>query len=183
MKNRFWSYVAAFMFTMVGVLLGATCYAQEKYSYSHSSPPQASRYVHEYIIDVDDVAGHKVRIVEVQRTYTKDHPVIMGTKVVETWFRGFTDYIGGNGPGHGYETWILEDGNKLFLESIFLSSTEPTATGSRRGTSHSTGRFVGGTGKYSSIQGVLISSVEFDTDPKTGYNRPAGRGEYWFAKR
>src|SRR3989442_1095610 len=155
MKNRFWSYVAAFMFTMVGVLLGATCYAQEKYSYSPSSPPQASRYVHEYTIDVDDVPGHKVRIVEIQRTYTKDHPMIMETKVVESWFRGFTDYIGSGGPGHGYETWILEDGNKLFLESVFVSSTEPTATGSRRGTSHFTSRFVGGTGKFSSIQGRL----------------------------
>jgi hypothetical protein len=121
--------------------------------------------------------------VEIQRTYTKDHPLIMGTKVVETWFRGFTDYIGGAGPGHGYETWILEDGNKLFLEVVFVSSTEPTATGSRRGTSQGAFRFVSGTGKFLSIQGTLTSSTEFDTDAKAGYNRPTVRGEYWFSKQ
>jgi hypothetical protein len=180
MKSRFGSYVCACIFAVFNALLGATSYAQEKYSYNHSSPPETSRYIRDHSIDVDDVPGHKVRVVEIQRIYTKDHPVIMGTKVLETWFRGFTDYIGSAGPGHGYDTWIMEDGNKLFLESIFLSTTEPTATGSRRGTSHATLRFVGGTGKFSSIQGTLTSSTEFDTDPKSGYNRPKGRGEYWF---
>ena len=176
-----WSCIGGCVLAVVSALGSVPCYAQEKFSYSYSNPPETSKYIRDYSIEVDDMPGHKVRIVEIQRTYTKDHPMIMGTKVLEMWFRGFTDYGSSGGPGHGYETWILEDGNKLFLESVFLSSTEATATGSRRGTSHSTIRFVGGTGKYASIRGSLSSSVEFDSDPKAGYNRPTSRGEYWFA--
>jgi hypothetical protein len=175
-------YQAPCLLVLVGSLLGPACYALEKYPYTHASPPQTSRYLRDHSIDVDDASGHKVRIAEIQRTYTQDHPVIMGTKVVETWFRGFTDYIGGTGPGYGYETWILEDGNKIFVESKFHSTSEATPTGSRRGTSYATTRFVGGTGKFSSIQGTLTSTVEFDSDPRTGYNRPTSKGEYWFAK-
>jgi hypothetical protein len=167
------------MFAFVALLSLAPCYAQDKFSYSHSSPPDVSKYIRDYSIEVDDVPGHKVRIVEIQRTYTKDHPKFMGTKVLETWFRGFTDYGSNGGPGHGYETWILEDGNKVFLESVFLSSTEASPTGSRRGTSYATSRFVGGTGKYASVRGNLTATTEFDNDPKTGYNRPNTRGEYW----
>jgi hypothetical protein len=76
------------------------------------------------MIDVDIVPGHKIRIVETQRTYTKDHPVVMGTKVVESWWRGSTNYIRGAGPAHGYQTWVLEDGSKIFPEWTSLSSTE-----------------------------------------------------------
>lgn len=164
----------------VGLASSAAC-AQQKYTYSHASPPDASKYIRDHSIEVDDVPGHKVRIVEIQRTYTKDPPRIMGVKVVETWFRGFTDYGASGGPGHGYETWILEDGNKIYLETTFLSYAQTTATGSRRGTSHSTDRFVGGTGKFASIRGQLSASVEFDSDPKAGYNRPVTQGEYWLA--
>ena len=174
-------FVVGCTLALVALMTAVHCYGQEKFSYSHSSPPDTSKYLRDYSIEVDDVPGHKVRIVEIQRTFTKDHPVIMGTKVLEMWFRGFTDYGANGGPGHGYETWILEDGNKVFLESVFLSSTEATATGSRKGASHATVRFLGGTGKYASIRGSLSSSAEFDTDPKNGYNRPASKGEYWFA--
>ena len=171
--------VGNWMFAFIVLLSISPLYAQEKFSYSHSSPPDASKYIRDHSIEVDDVAGHKVRIVEIQRTYTKNHPTVMGTKVLESWFRGFTDYGSNGGPGQGYETWILEDGNKVFLESVFLSSIESTATGSRRGTSYATSKFVGGTGKYAAIRGSLSATTEFDTDPKTGYNRPNSRGEYW----
>jgi len=181
MVRASWSWFGACVFALVAAFGSAQCYAQQKFTYSYSMPPDTSKYLKDYSIEVDDVPGHKVRIVEIQRTFTKDPPAIMGTKVLEMWFRGFTDYGANGGPGHGYETWILEDGNKLFLESVFLSSTEATATGSRRGTSTSTVRFVGGTGKFASIRGSFSSSVEFDSDPKNGYNRPTSRGEYWLA--
>ena len=171
------------LFLLLSILFAAVPgHAQEKYTYSYSLPPQSSRYVQDHSIEVDDVPGHKIRIVEIQRLYAKDHPVVMGTKVVESWLRGFTDYIGAGGPSHGYETWILEDGNKIFLEWTAISRTEATSTGSRRGTSHATSRFVGGTGKFASMQGTLTATVEFDTDSKAGYSRPTSQGEYWFAK-
>lgn len=164
------------------VLLTGNVYGQEKFSFSSSTAPQSSRYVKEYSIDLDDVPGHKIRIVEIQRSYTKDNPEIMGVKVVESWLRGSTDYIGGIGPAVGYDTWVLEDGNRIFLEWSSLSSSEPTQSGSRRGTSHATSRFVGGTDKFAGIQGTLMSTVEFDTDKEKGYSRPTMRGEYWIKK-
>jgi len=173
--------IAAYLLAVLAALATAAAHGQEKFTYNHAAPPDASKYIKDHSIDVDDVPGHKVRIVEIQRTYTKDHPTIMGVKVLEMWFRGFTDYGANGGPGYGYETWVLEDGSKIFLESKFLSSTEPTASGSRRGRSFATDRFVGGTGKYATIRGSLTSSAEFDTDPKSGYNRPISKGEYWLA--
>jgi len=182
MVRKFSSYTAACAFGLICMVSGASCHAQQKYLYNYSSPPDSSRYVHDYSIEVDDVPGHKVRIVEIQRSFVKDPPTILGTKIVETWFRGFTDYRDGAGPGHGYETWTLEDGNKVFLESVFASVSEPTASGYRRGEAYATARFVGGTGKFAFIQGTLTSKTEFDNDPNAGYNRPSTRGEYWLAK-
>lgn len=181
MMNRLYS-VAALSHLALNAVASASSYAQERYQYSYSLPPASSRYVQDHSIEVDDVASHKIRIVEIQRTYTKDHPLVLGTKVTETWLRGLTNYVGGGGPAHGYETWVLEDGNKIFLEWTSLTSTEDSPTGSRRGTSHAAARFVGGTGKFVSMRGTLNMTVEFDTDPKAGYSRPTGRGEYWFIK-
>ena len=169
------------LLVMVLGLVSVAANGQQKFSYHHSAPPDTSTYVQDHSIEVDDVPGHKVRIVEIRRIYTKDHPTIMGAKVVETWFRGMTDYGARGGPGRGYETWVLEDGSKVYLESVFLSTIEVTASGSRRGTSYSTDRFVGGTGPYATIRGSVNSITEFDTDPTTGYNRPSSRGEYWLA--
>jgi len=166
---------------LLSEIVAGNLWAQEKYTYDYT-PPQSSRYVEEHVIDVDDMPGHKLRIVEIQRTYTKDHPVIMGVKVTEQWQRAFTNYVGGTGPVIAYETWLMEDGSKIFLQVDALTSSETTPTGSRRGLSQGTLRIVGGTGKFASLRGVIVTSVEFDSDPKTGYNRPTGRGEYWFLK-
>lgn len=178
MRTRL-SLLAGCSLVLIAVTTSVPCLAQQKYAYSHASPPDSSKYVRDHSVDVDDAPAHKVRVVEIQRTYTKDHPVIMGVKVLETWFRGSTDYGSNGGPGHGYETWILEDGNKVFLESTFISAIETTATGSRKGVSSSTIKIVGGTGKYAALRGTLHGTAEFDTDPKNGYNRPSTRGEYW----
>lgn len=153
--------------------------AQEKHAYTHASPPDSSKYLKDISIDVDDAPGHKIRIVEIQRTYGKDAPVLLGTKVIEVWVRAFTDYTNGNGPGHSYETWTLEDGSRVYLEGKFLTASEATASGSRKGQSYGTGRFVGGTGKFATLRGTITSTVDFDTDAKNGYSKPMAKGEYW----
>ena len=81
MLSKLSLYQAPCFLVLVGSLRGPACYAEEKYPYTHASPPQTSRYLRDHSIDVDDLSGHKVRVVEIQRTYTQDHPVIMGTKV------------------------------------------------------------------------------------------------------
>jgi hypothetical protein len=174
--------IGSFTVAVVTLFFAGLASAQQKYPYNHSTAPQSSRYVQQHIIDVGDIPGHQVRILEVQRTYTTDNPVVMGTKVVESRTRGSSDYINGVGPAQGYEIWVLEDGNKIFQEWRATSYTEATSTGSRRGTSHATIRLTGGTGRFATIRGVITNDVEFDTDPKTGYNRPVSKGEYWFEK-
>jgi len=172
---------------LVAGFIGATVlsatddvWAQQKYQYSYSAVPASSRYVQRHKIDVGDLPGHEIVIYEIQRTYTSDQPVVMGVKIVETWSYGFTDQVNGVGPSQGYNTWILEDGSKIFAEYHGSNYGELSSTGSRRGTYHGAARFVGGTGRFAAIRGTLTDDVEYDTDPKTGYNRPVTRGEYWF---
>ena len=171
-----------FCAAVVTLFVAGIASAQQKYPINVPSAPQSSRYVQQHIIDVGDIPGHQIRIYEIQRMYTADHPVVMGTKVVEIWSRGWSDYVNGVGPTQGYNTMVLEDGSKIFTEWIGTSYSEATSTGSRRGTYHGTARWIGGTGKYATIRGVFTSDTEYDMDPKTGYNRPVLKGEYWFEK-
>jgi hypothetical protein len=166
--------------TLLTLCLAGLASAQQKYPYHQATPAQSSQYVQQHSIEVGDIPGHQIRIYEIQRGYTSEHPLVMGTKVVESWTRGFSDYVNGIGPTQGYSTTVLEDGNKIFEEWRGTSYSAATSTGSRRGTYHGTDRFVGGTGKFATIRGVLTCDTEFDTDPKTGYNRSVCQGEYWF---
>ena len=171
--------------SMVGLLVflvPATTLAEQKFQFSNSTPPQSSRYVQQHIIDVDDMAGHQIRILEVQRKYTSDHPVISGIKVVESMVRGFSDYTNGVGPAQGYSTWLLEDGNKVHLKWSGTSYTKVTSTGAREGTYNGTTYLIGGTGKFARIRGVLTETSDFNTDPDNGYNNSSSHGEYWFVE-
>ncbi len=80
----------------------------------------------------------------------------------------------------GYGVWVLEDGNKIYTEWRGTSNSETTSTGSRRGTFNGTNLFIGGTGKFATIRGVVTDVVKFDTDPDNGFNDGTERGEYWF---
>jgi len=78
-----------------------------------------------------------------------------------------------------YETWSDDGGNMFFVEGTSETESRITATGSRRGTSNGSARITGGTGKLTSIQGVLVGHTEFDSAPDNGYNRNTSRLEYW----
>lgn len=169
--------LAALLFVFSGLAL-----AQQKYTYEHSTSPQSSRYVQQHRIDVGDVPGHQIRIFEVHNKYTRGHPVVSGTKVVEEWARGSSDYINGVGHVRGYSTWVLEDGNKIHTEWTGTTHSDVSSTGALRGTFNGTTRLTGGTGKFASIRGVVTDVVEFDTDPDSDYNNGSQRGEYWFVQ-
>jgi hypothetical protein len=154
--------------------------AQKKFPINSTSDGIESRYVQQHVIDVGDVKGHQVRILEIHRVYSTRQIKVDGVDVVEEWSRGFSDYTNGVGPARGYGIWVLDDGNKVFLEWHGSAYTVATATGSRRGTFNGTTKIYGGTGKYAKIRGMMADTVEFDTDPKTGYNRGSTKGEYWF---
>ena len=74
--------------------------AQEKHALVISAENVKSRYVKQLSIDVDDVAGHQVRVFEYQRVFPVDaQPVVDGEKIVEQWGRGFSNYANGVGAG------------------------------------------------------------------------------------
>jgi hypothetical protein len=166
---------------IVGMLLSGAVYAQQKTPIAMSSEGVKSRYIQQLAIDVDDAPGHQVRVQETRREYPADKQLVINDeRVVESWIRGFSNYIGGIGPAWGYGTWITDKGSKIFVEYSGTSESQSTETGSKRGTYHGTSRLVGGTGRFAKIRGILVDATKFDTDPKTGYNVTDSRGEYWF---
>jgi hypothetical protein len=162
-------------------LFSGSAFAQEKHPIVISGEGVKSRYVQQLAIDVDDVPGHQVRVLENVRIFPPDkQPSVDGERIVEWWGRGLSNYVGGVGPVWGYNTWITDKGNKIFFEFSGTSESQPTETGSKRGTYHGTSRFVGGTGRFSKIRGYLVEVTKFDTDSKAGYVVAESRGEYWF---
>ena len=159
----------------------SSVWAQQRHPIAISSDGVKSRYVQQLAIDVDDIPGHQVRVLENQRTFPADkQPIVDGERIVEWWGRGLSNYTAGIGPVWGYNTLITDKGNKIFLEFTGTSESQATETGSKRGTYHGTSRFVGGTGRFSKIRGYLVEVSKFDTDSKAGYTVADSRGEYWF---
>lgn len=167
---------------VAALLIADVASAQQKYQIESKGEGQTgSKYTQQLAIDVGDVAGHQVRVVEIKRTYSEETKLaVMGVRVKESWLRGMSDYISGSGPARGYTVWALEDGERIFLSWDSVSQSEPSATGSRKGSSEAVTRISGGTGKYKGIRGLMRDSVQFDTDPNQGYSRAQTKGEYWF---
>ena len=164
-------------------LISSHTWAQQKFPINFSGEGAKSRWVQQHIIEVDDVAGHQIRIYELQRTYPSENGIVLdGERVIEEWSRGSSNYTRGIGPVSGFTTWTTEKGNKVFMESAGSSETAATETGSKRGTYHGTARIVGGTGRFAKIRGLLVGESKFDTDPKLNYNIYSIHGEYWFEK-
>jgi hypothetical protein len=162
------------------MLIANVASAQQKFPINTSGEGIESSYVQQHVIDVGDVTGHQVRILEVHRVHKVRQIVLNGVKVAEEWDRGFSDYTNGVGPANGYGIWVLEDGNKVFLQWHGTAYSTTTSTGSRRGHFNGATKILGGTGKFSKIRGTMSDSVEFDTDPQSGYSRASNKGEYWF---
>ena len=171
---------------LTGLLLVFTsvALAQQRYPIESRSEWQADgKYTQQKIIDSGYIPGHQIRIVELYRTYNgKSRFAVSGVKVKEYWIWGYSDYIKGVGRAWGYTVWILHDGNKVFSEYSGSSNTLPTGSGAFEGTFHGTWRLTGGTGKYKGIRGTLADTVEFNTDPTSGYARGNSKGEYWFVE-
>src|ERR671918_912221 len=66
---------------------------QEKCKMSWVVPAANAKYTAQHTIDVGDVPGHQVRILELHRTFPDAEPNCEGLKLVEQWLRGYSDYI------------------------------------------------------------------------------------------
>jgi hypothetical protein len=154
--------------------------AQEKQKYSFKTPPGVSKYTQQHVIDVGDVPGHQIRIYELHTKYASEAPSFDGVRVLEAWSRGSSDYTNGSGGANSYGVLLLENGDKIFLQSEILTQAVVTPDGSRKSKVGSVATLTGGTGKFQGIRGTLNASAT--TDFKTGTSDVVTEGEYWIEK-
>jgi hypothetical protein len=155
--------------------------AQQRKKVVYSVPAENTKYIQQHVIDVGDMPGHQVRIYEIQRTLPKDGPVFEGVRLVETWSRGYSNYIDQNGPSTVYIVYVLENGDKFFGRVDLMSqATSTNADGSKKSMATVTGTISGGTGKFIGIRGTVRSTVS--SDIKAGVNSGQNEIEYWMEK-
>jgi hypothetical protein len=155
--------------------------AEEKCKMSGVVPASNATYTQQHVIDVGDVPGHQVRILEVHRTYPADaKPNCEGIKRTEEWDRGYSDYIDRNGRSWGYGVIALENGDKIFSEYSGTSQTVVNPDGSKKSTFSGVRRYTGGTGRYQLVRGIERTNDVFD--PDKNFNQHQYDAEYWFQK-
>jgi hypothetical protein len=164
----------------LAVLGLAHAQVEDKRAISWKTSGAHTKYTQQHAIDVGDVPGHQIRVLEIHRTFPANPPVFEGVKVVEDWSRGYSDYVNVNGRAWGYGVLLLEQGDKIFYQWDGASHTIVNADGSRKSTYTGTTRLTGGTRKFQGIRGSLRGSFVFD--PKAGMNEGQTEGEYWLEK-
>ena len=104
-------------------LFSGSGFAQQKHPIAISGESAKSRYVQQLAIDVDDVPGHQVRVLENVRIFPADkQPIVDGERIVEWWGRGLSNYVGGVGPVWGYNTWITDKVTRFSSSSLVQAS-------------------------------------------------------------
>ena len=166
--------------TLSASLLTEVAIAEEKCKMASYVPPSDSEYTQQYAIDVGDIKGHQIRILEVHNYYEDAVENCEGLKEVERIIWGISDYTNGKGHSWGYQTRIFDNGDKMDARytgiSLRLSIPEGQATGIFNGTY----TFTGGTGVYSGVRGTGVERAWFD--PETGYLESNNVYEYWIEK-
>ena len=133
-----------------------------------------TKYTQQHVIDVGDVSGHQVRLLEIHRTYSGNPPEINGIKIVESWTRGITDYNNNNGEGTIYGVYVLENGDKFFTRGALVATQSPEASTL---TAITVGPITGGTGKLARINGMARTTTS--ANPQAGVNETQVDIEYW----
>jgi hypothetical protein len=154
--------------------------AQERCKISWEVLPANNNYTQQHVLDIDDIAGHQIRIFEVHRTFPDDRPNCEGLRRIEQWDRAFSDYVDRNGLVRGYSVTMLENGDKIFGEYSGTSQTSTNPDGTKQSTFTGTTRYTGGTGRYASVRGIMRDTAVFD--PSRNFLQLKSDGEYWFEK-
>jgi hypothetical protein len=115
-----------------------------------------------------------VGLFEIQRTFSKNAPVINGVRIKEQWTRGYSDYLSNNGLSVNYGVFVMENGDKIF--SMTRTMGHADAAGKR--TTVAVGQITGGTGKFSGMRGLVRSTGV--SDGAKGFNETQSEIEYWF---
>jgi len=160
----------------VALSLATGALAQQKQKVSYKVGAENSKYTQRHVLEGGDEAGHTIVAFEIYRKFGADGPSIAGSKLRETWSRGYGDYIDNNGISTNYTTYVLDDGDKFFA----LTRTMGQADAGGKRTTVAVGEIRGGTGKLAGMKGMVRSKGI--SDGKAGYNEQSSEIEYWLPK-
>ena len=148
-----------------------------KYSFSAIVP---GKYIEQHVLEVGDIPGHQIRVAALNTKYGDEAPVFDGTKVTESSGWISSDYINGSGRFLQYSILQMANGDRIYQNIEGQSHTSVSSDGGKRTTYTTVTLIRGGTGKFSTIRGILKGSGA--TDFKTGPVNNSVEGEYWFEK-
>ena len=164
---------------VAGLLLSSVAVAQQRQKYLFNALVPA-KYTEQHVIEVGDFPGHQIRVAALNTKYSDEAPAFDGVKVTESSGWISSDYIGGSGRFMQYLVLQMANGDKIYEQAEGLAQTVVGPDGSRKTTYWTVTYLKGGSGKFSSIRGVLRGSGA--TDFKTGPTNNTVEGEYWFEK-
>ena len=146
--------------------------AAEKQRITYRLSNQNTKYTQQHVLDVGDVPGHQVRILEVHRTFpgsavasntqpattktasasnASDAPVFNGVRAKEQWVQGVSDYVNGTGHVFGYATTVMENGDKVYSRYEAINQTGNNG----RGNTLYVTTITGGTGQFKNLRGTI----------------------------
>jgi hypothetical protein len=171
--------------SVVLVFTAATASAEERCKLSWESAAGTSKITQQLNIDVRDIPGHKIGVFELHRTFPDAKANCEGFKIVEQWGHSFRDVVDRNGRVWGTVVYILDNGDKIFMEISGTTKTEVGADGTARTTYDGAGTWIGGTGRYASVRGIQREHLTVEYPPgSTEVRTSSGKNdaEYWFEK-
>lgn len=162
-------------------LLGAAL-AQQPVAYTLTN--DMAEYTTVHVIDVGDVDGHILRIFELvwDQTENDDPAIFNGVRVQRIVQRAFADYVNSTGSFHGYEEYLMENGDVLYSRYSGTTQTVLNDDGSVGKTSVlAVHDILGGTGAFEGIRGLLRSSLLAVPGPNATftYSGIVVEGSYW----
>lgn len=149
--------------TAVLVCLAAgNALAQQKQQIFFKIPPENSKFIISQNVDIGDTPNHIVRIFDVRNMVPDKAAIINGLELGETFTRGVTDLVAGNGgSSSGYLVFVAKNGDEFFSRNSVLVQT---ISGKLSATW--VGQIAGGTGRFAGIQGTTRTVFpEFDPGP------------------
>ena len=172
--------VGSLAFILATALFLTPVSAQERCKVNDTGADSTTKYVQQHMMDVGDVPGHQIRIAQLHTTFTAPKPNCEGLKPTESENYISTDYTDRNGNLHGYLVTTYDNGDKIFQRQEGTSQTVTNADGTKSSTLYAVVKYVGGTGKYKSIQGLARTIAAFD--PVKNHVDAHTEGEYWIEK-
>ena len=124
----------------------------------HPSNPR--NYVQQKVIDVPDIKGHVIRIVEIEQKM-KNTKLCNGDGLVLKKVYAMTDFIDHDGNRSGYLIFSTAKGDQLFLK---VTANSQKKVGEDLADGQETGRVIGGTGALVAAEGDYQSITKFNRD-------------------